>query len=120
MARSTLAAWVAMLAVSAGTTLAAEGLTLVQPADGETIHDNQGRVAVVVAGGREAEGFQAYVDGTPVGGIHPTPAFQLEGIDRGEHRLSVSAVNAQGRVLATTEAITFHMWRASRLFPNRK
>jgi hypothetical protein len=120
MVRRTLAAWILVLTASAGSTLAAEGLTLVRPADGETIHDNEGRVVVVVSGDSESEGFQAYLDGAPMGGIHPAPAFHLEGIDRGEHRLSVTAVNAQGRTLAATEAITFYMWRASRLAPNRQ
>jgi hypothetical protein len=118
--RQALRAWILALVASAGSALAADGLTLIRPTDGETIHDNTGRVAVVVSGGRDAAGFQAYIDGAPAGGIHPAPAFHLEGIERGEHQLSVDAVDRHGRSVAATETITFYMWQASRLFPNRK
>lgn len=118
--RRALLSWLLMLTVNAVPALAAEGLSLIRPSDGETIHDNSGQVAVVVSGGRNAEGFQAYVDGAPAGEVHPAPAFHLEGVERGEHSLSVHAVDDRGRTVAATETITFYMWQASRQFPSRK
>jgi penicillin-binding protein len=118
--KKTLAACILALAANTGSAFAAEGLTLLRPADGETIHDNDGRVAVLVTGAPDAEGFQAYVDGAQVGGTHRGPAFHLEGIERGEHRLSVTAVDDRGRAVATSEAITVYMWQASRLFQPRR
>jgi len=115
-----LIAWLLVLATSAGGACAAEGLMLIRPSDGETIHDNSGQVMVVVSGDRDAAGFQAYVDGAPTGGVQPGPAFHLEGIERGEHSLRVEAVDDDGRPVAETGTITFHLWQASRLFPGRK
>jgi hypothetical protein len=46
--------------------------------------------------------------------------YMLTGLDRGAHTLTVQVTNAHGNVLATSEQVTFYMWRASRLFPNRR
>jgi len=99
---------------------AAEPLTITVPTDGETIHDNAGNLVVRVIGGPPAAGYQAYVDGAAAGPISLTPAFALRGIDRGEHQLSVDAVDGAGSTLDTAPAITFYLWQASRLFPGRQ
>jgi hypothetical protein len=98
----------------------AEPLTLLQPAEGQTIHDNAGRVLVRVAGGAPGAAYQAYLDGAPAGPVSLSASFMLTGVERGEHRLQVASVDGEGRPLARTAPVTFHMWQASRLFPNRQ
>ena len=97
----------------------AQELTILQPAEGATIHDNAGKLQVSVTAYRAAAGYQAYVDGAPAGPVSLSPQLMLTGIDRGEHQLEVAAVDGAGQVLATSAPITFVMWQASRLFPNR-
>ncbi len=110
----------AALIAATGLASAAGALTIVSPAEGETIHDNNGNVYVSVAGGGPAAGYRAVIDGVATGPISLTPAFRLTGIDRGEHHLQVEALDGDGDAVATSPAVTFHMWRASRLFPNRQ
>ncbi|QID18476.1 hypothetical protein G3580_13050 [Nitrogeniibacter mangrovi] len=99
---------------------AAGRLRIMQPAEGETIHDNNGTVTVRVAGGDRAAGYRADIDGAAAGPVSLTPVFVLTDIDRGEHRLTVTAVDGDGQAVETSPPVTFNMWRASRLFPNRQ
>jgi hypothetical protein len=46
--------------------------------------------------------------------------FELAGIDRGEHTLVAEAVDRDGEPLIASPPVIFNVWRASRLFPNRK
>lgn len=101
------------------------GIRIVQPQNEETIHDNTGRVPVTVAisnGEPLAPGgaIRVLLDGRPFGPEARTGSFALEGVERGEHVLRVQVVDAAGTVIATSEAVTFYMWQASRLFPSRK
>ena len=99
-------------------------ITITSPASGETVHDNQGnvRVAVSAAGLPAGTGaaFRPLVDGTPHGPDRRTPSFILEDIERGEHVLQVLLVDGRGEVVAASRGLTFHVWRASALFPGRK
>jgi len=108
-----------------GTRLRYAAVTLAQPQHGETVHDNLGRVEVAVqlvpaldasAGHRIRMG----VDGKLRPGAWTSERFTLTGIDRGAHSLQAVIVDRDGRPLAASDEITFHMWQASRLFPGRK
>jgi hypothetical protein len=97
-------------------------VAIVQPANDETVHDNQGNVAVQVAVSPSltaGAGIVVLLDGQPV--ARQTDAtFALSGIERGTHTLQAQVVGAGGATLAASPPVTFHMWQASRLFPSRK
>lgn len=101
------------------------GVSIASPQNQETIHDNSGRVPVEIAitnGDPLASGgaIRVLLDGQPFGPEARAANFALEGVERGEHLLQVHVVDAEGTVIATSEAVTFYMWQASALFPSRK
>ena len=98
-------------------------VTIVTPEPDATVHDNNGNltVTVEVAPGLNAEAGEQLtllLDGQAVAsGLRQH--FELEGIDRGTHTLQAEVNAADGTVRATSPQVTFHMWRASRLFRGR-
>lgn len=107
-------------AQSAGT----PAITVTAPQAAETVHDNNGTLAVEVSlqGAALTDGrrLRALIDGRPFGGDQATVRFVLNDIDRGEHTLQVLLLDAKGVVITTSVLVTFHMWRASALSPLRK
>ncbi len=120
--------WAAGLALAAagGSAWADTGqATIVQPRADETIHDNSGHVNVAVSidGGRElaaGERLRLVLDGMPAGRDRRSLATGLDGVARGTHSLKALVVDRSGNVVASSDPVTFHMWQASRLFPNRR
>jgi hypothetical protein len=101
-----------------------QSVRIVTPQPETTIHDNNGNlnVRVEVSPQLRREGgnrVTLLVDGQAVAST-TRPDYMLTGIDRGTHTLTAQVTNAQGDVLATSGQVTFHMWRASRLFPDRR
>jgi len=101
-----------------------QAISIVEPQPETTIHDNNGdlNVRVEVSSQLREEGgnrITLLLDGQAVADTTKSD-YMLTGIDRGTHTLTVQITNAHGDVLATSEQVTFHMWRASRLFPNRR
>ncbi|MGH8695707.1 MAG: hypothetical protein ACREVS_04480 [Burkholderiales bacterium] len=97
-------------------------VAIVQPANEETVHDNQGNVVVqVTASPTLAPGDRValLLDGRTVAQQMGT-TFTLSGVERGTHTLHAQVVDANGATLATSPPVTFYMWQASRLFPGRK
>ncbi len=100
-----------------------ESVQVVSPQPEETIHNNNGDVEVTVSASpslNHATGdrYTLLLDGAVVAS-GTRGHFSLTNIDRGAHTLVVQVVSADGAVLVASEPLTFHMWRASRLFPNR-
>lgn len=97
-------------------------ISIVQPASGETIHSNQGKLAVRLrrAGSPPGAGVRLVLDGAALPKVYRGNVIRLEGIDRGSHDLQAVLLDADGRRVATSASVTFYMWHASRLFPNRK
>ncbi len=101
-------------------------LTIVSPVGEETVHDNSGRLAVTLTvddGGALDRGravLRVLLDGATFGPDQRGPSFTLQGIERGTHALQVQLVETDGRILAASAPVTFHMWQASALFPARK
>ena len=113
-----------LLAAAAGLASAA-GVTVTRPAPGEVVHDNAGRVSVAVALEDNAVLPRGYairllLDGAPAAPDHRGGSFELEGVERGEHRLQAMIVDEDGRVLARSPSVDFTVWRASRLQPSRR
>lgn len=119
--RTALRVATAVLLLGASVTLAwAGGLVIASPAPEETVHDNAGTVGVVVAvedGAVLPPGYniRLLLDGEPAAPDAPDTRFQLNGLDRGSHRLQALIVDDDGRVLDRSEPVTFHLWQASRL-----
>lgn len=124
------AAWLAVCAAfalpaAAQTPTPYSAIEWVAPRPGQTIHDNSGNVPVELAIEpplRAADGDRlgVAVDGRPLPQRWATPSFVVPGIDRGEHQLQAFVVAADGRRLAASEPLTFYLWQASRLFPQRR
>ena len=57
--------------------------------------------------------IQFVVDGKSFGGASRNTVKTLSNVDRGTHTLSARVVNETGKTLATTPAMTFHLFRAS-------
>lgn len=116
---------IALLLAAAAGLASAAGVTVTRPAPGEVVHDNAGRVNVAVALEDDAVLPRGYairllLDGAPAAPDRRARSFELEGVDRGEHRLQAMIVDEDGRVLARSPSVDFTVWRASRLQPGRR
>jgi len=112
----------ALLFLAAAPAVRAAEISVVSPTNEETIHSNQGDLTVQVAhaGGTPESGVRLVLDGTPLPHIYRGNVIELRGIDRGTHTLHAVLLDARGQPAATSAPVTFYMWQASRLFPNRK
>ncbi len=119
--RAASAVLAALALLVAGAAAAAQ-IGIVTPGAQETLHDNAGNVEVRVAAAPEparGESVEVWLDGRLAARGAQTD-FSLGGVERGEHTLQVRLVDRDGRTLAVSEPLTFHVWQASRLFPNRR
>ncbi|MGE5129552.1 MAG: hypothetical protein ACM3IK_07970 [Sphingomonadaceae bacterium] len=120
--RARLILWLIPLSILLiGTAQAAE-IAIVQPANEETIHSNQGdlTVQVAVSGGAPDGSVQLVLDGAVLPHSYRANVIELIGIDRGTHTLQAMLLDAKGERLAASQPVTFYMWHASRLFPSHK
>jgi hypothetical protein len=96
-------------------------VTVLAPANDETLYDNTGTVDVRLAvTSPPAAGvrFQVYLDGEALPELRATTSFSLQDVSRGTHTLQVAAVDSRGTVLATAPAVTFNLWHGSGIFNN--
>jgi len=96
---------------------------IVAPKPESTVHDNSGNLAVTVSVSLQlraeaGDTLTLLLDGKVVAS-GTLRHFELKGVDRGSHTLQAQVNAADGKVLATSPQVIFHMWRASRLFRNR-
>lgn len=101
-----------------------DALRIAVPADEETVHDNNGDVRVIVRvspplDAQAGDRIVLLLDGHPAASGRTT-RYELEDVDRGTHNLQAQVAAADGSVLEASPVVTFYMWRASRLFPNRQ
>ena len=87
-----------------------------QPKQNSTIRDNTG--SVYIAGSikpifKQGLNIQLYLDDKPYEKPQPHSMFVLRNIDRGEHIIKMKLLNEKGKVIASSEPITFYMHRAS-------
>lgn len=86
-------------------------IDITTPAAEETIRDAEGRVPVsVTAVPKAGEGIVYTLDGVPQNSV-PTPstAYLLTGVERGEHHIGASLVDATGKTLATAAPVTVYL-----------
>jgi hypothetical protein len=106
----------------ASTVARAAGISVIEPASEETIHSNQGKLTVELRRARGAPGgtVRLVLDGAPLPHLYRSDTIKLQGIDRGKHTLQAALLDAKGERIAASAPVTFYMWQASRLFPNRR
>ncbi|MAG76560.1 MAG: DUF4124 domain-containing protein [Colwelliaceae bacterium] len=90
-------------------------VVVTQPEQNATIRDNSG--SVFVSGGIKPifkRGFtvQLILDGKVYEKPQTHSMFALRNIDRGEHQIKLELLNEKGKVIASSEAVTFYMHRA--------
>lgn len=94
-------------------------LRIVKPGEGETVFDNSGNVSVEWVTEPAAVDnnirFQIQLDGQAQPAPKSGRSFALQGVERGEHTLQVTAVGQDGRSLAVSKPVKFYLWHASRL-----
>lgn len=112
----------ALAFVTAAAAEQAVRIAIVAPANKTTIHSNQGKLTVKLrsSGAPSGAGIRLVLDGSARSKIHRGNVIELEGIERGSHSLQAVLVSADGERLAASTPVTFYMWHASRLFPERK
>lgn len=113
---------IAMLILTAAPAAQAAEISVVAPSNETTIHSNQGKLTVKLrrAGAPPGAGVRLVLDGKARPKIHRGNVIELHGINRGSHTLRAVLVDADGNRIAASTRVTFYMWHASRLFPNRK
>ena len=87
-----------------------------QPKENATIRDNTG--SVYVTGSikpifKQGLTIQLYLDNKHYEKPQPHSMFVLRDIDRGEHIIKMKLLNEKGKVIASSNPITFYMHRAS-------
>jgi hypothetical protein len=98
---------------------------IIRPKDGETVHDNTGAVPVEVGlqpplNTKAGHRIRVMLDGARLAGAWSTSRFSLQQVDRGAHTLRVIVTDGEGKELARSDPIEFHMWQASRLFRGQR
>jgi len=91
-------------------------VTIISPTDQKTVRDNTG--SVYVAGKvepifKKGLKLQLILDGSSHGEAQDHSRFALRNIDRGEHQIKLNLLNEKGKVIASSDDITFYMHRAS-------
>jgi len=102
-----------------------ERFTLSRPANEATIRNNLGTVVmetVLTPALMSSLGhrIQYYLDGVAQGASIDAATLTLSNVDRGEHQLSASVLDATGKVLIATVETTVFVKRASKLHGDRQ
>ncbi|WP_207891769.1 DUF4124 domain-containing protein [Thiogranum longum] len=101
-----------------------ESVEIISPLPDETVRDNPGNVAVTVSSkppldSREGHRYQFILDGQAVDKPQTATTKVLTGVDRGEHQIEVTVVDAKGRELARSSATRFFLHRQTIFNPAR-
>ena len=98
------------------------GVSVVSPAAGEMLRNIAGDLTVQVEvqpGLAPGHQLRVTLDGQRVETPPGATQFTISEVYRGEHRLSVSVVDENGRELVSSEPVTFYVQQASLQNPNR-
>lgn len=98
---------------------------VVSPAPETTIRDNQGNVSMQVRVEpalqvEQGHRIQFMVDGVDQGEPSASTGVTFQNVDRGSHSLSARLIDAEGKTLMTTPAVTVFVRQASLLSPARQ
>jgi hypothetical protein len=97
-----------------------DAMAIVKPQDDATVRNNLGIVQVEVSlepalKPRSKHRIQYYLDNQPHGPQVENTGITFSNLERGEHTISASVVNANGNELIRTEPVTVHIKRESAL-----
>lgn len=90
---------------------------IIQPINNATVRDNtgsiyiSGRIKPVFTRGHN---IQLYLNGQPYEKPQQQAMFLLRGLDRGEHQVRMELINNNGKIIASSDSVTFYMHRASK------
>ena len=90
-----------------------ESLEITQPENDKAIRSNEGKVTALARSVPALDSnhrFRWSMDGTPVQEVN-APELRLNNVNRGTHTLQVQIVDADGKVVMSSETITFHLMR---------
>ena len=90
-----------------------DSLEIIRPTNDETIRSNEGKLtalARVVPELASDHRFRWSLDGEIVQDVN-SPELRLNNIDRGSHSLQAEIVDADGKVIISSETTTFHLMR---------
>lgn len=97
-------------------------VTIAQPAKDATVFSNPGDVDVKVSVTPELQGgdeVELWLDKAAVQAPGAQSQFHLKGVVRGEHTLRARVIDASNDVIGSSAPVTFYVWHASKLYPNR-
>ena len=91
------------------------------PGNDEAVRENAGNLTVTIESEpaldtNQGHSIEILLDGEPAGSASGA-SVALTNIDRGTHTLSANVVDRSGSVLGSSNTITFHMLRYSKLNP---
>jgi hypothetical protein len=92
-----------------------DSLEITRPTNDESIRSNEGKVtalARVVPELASSHRFRWSMDGEIIQDVN-SPELRLNNIDRGSHTLQAEIIDAEGKVIISSETITFHLMRYS-------
>jgi hypothetical protein len=94
---------------------------IIAPTQDATVRDNTGAVQVglLVEPSIDRERghrLQLFLDGKPLGEPGLATEIGLTDVDRGTHELKAVIIDREGRSVASTQTVTFHLHRESQLF----
>lgn len=87
-----------------------------QPLAQATIRDNTGAVYIkgrVLPRFKKDFKVQLHLDGKTYSKPQSQAVFLLQDVDRGEHQIKMTLIDEKGKLIATSDSITFYMRRAT-------
>lgn len=89
-------------------------LNVVSPSNEQTIRNNSGSVEVIAAVDPEpaSANYQLFLNGALIQEQN-IPQFNLTNLERGEHNIQVQMTGETGRLIASTQTVTFYLHKAS-------
>ena len=96
-----------------------DSVRIASPADDETVRDNGGNVSISLSlepSLRPGHTIDIRMDGTSIGRGTGT-SVALTNVDRGSHTVQAVILDENGREIASTGTITFHLRRVTKLLP---
>ena len=90
-----------------------DSLEITQPMNDKTIRSNEGKLTALARVTPELDSnhrFRWNMDGDIVPDVN-SPELRLNNINRGSHTLQAEIVDADGKVIISSETITFHLMR---------
>lgn len=88
---------------------------IIQPKNKATIRNNNGSIHIagqIKPTFKQGLSIQLYLDGKPHTKPQKNAIFSLQNIERGEHQIKMDIINDKGKIIASSESITFYMHRA--------